>query len=940
MKTPTLYLHRLYRLLVLGVVSLAATPVDAALNETNRRLLRMENQFDRLRSHADLLGFRQDPDLVPLAKGGLDRTSTHFQGIARSSTPGRPYLFVTRAGMSDNDRGYLMIVRMGSRNSVGERLRSNRYEKSDSVEGTQPPAEDRVVRALVFSRYQHPGGIQLCGDILAVPLEGVIGDGPKGKVMFYDVSDPENPRLLPGTIESTSKIGIVGLTHLPDGKFLLVTTGGDGGTLKFYRSNRESFLDDGFAFRLHDTFDVDDVRDGTWDKGTTSHQALQLMVQRDTDGVESVYLIAGHNDRETTPFISGKDMLFLYKVTGWEANADRIGIREITSRQMHTDSGNSANGELGAKVGEPSSYHTDSNGNFLAGLCTYVSPTGELLVYAVEHYNWGPRASVRFAEFRHEQVYREGNPIYEKQALLYAPEFITEDSTAILDAGDSQRMGPIRPWVEIFEDANYNGRSVIMDWADRDLEDFKDLRKLSWPDGFNDRASSVRWFAPMGWTIRLYDGDNYRVEDDEPYLDLFGIGVQSGIRVLSDKPYEFDNTSYDGVLHETRVTSLKFIPPGYFDNLNPFENPIEVPDDPGTETADDGWSKPKEHLRYSWRLLDQNMNPVSPAWATLTPVAGSPWLASLQTFARGVEVLNAELTIGPAPFQSVVRPIRFLKRNRTPVIGNVLATVALAQVTLDVEVKDEDSRDEIDLTVTWGDLSKPERIRGRDGQRSFTLSHVFTNPDPESLLASFFSIQVQAQDSAGATSELDEKALRIQWRENRPPLAGVDSFQRAVRSGFKTRIQTLLRNDAEPDGDYFAFTGVTSVFPEGATVAEDDGWLLYSPAVGSEHLPGGFNYSVRDQFGSTSTGRVVIEIQGANTSPSLNLIHIRKRDGGGVTVEFQGIPRQSYEIYVASTVAGPWAPLARVTADATGRIRLDDPNAGDGRFYRTQLLAF
>lgn len=257
-----------------------------------------------------------------------------------------------------------------------------------------------------------------------------------------------------------------------------------------------------------------------------------------------------------------------------------------------------------------------------------------------------------------------------------------------------------------------------------------------------------------------------------------------------------------------------------------------------------------------------------------------------------------------------------------------------------MEVKDEDSSDEIDLTVTWGDLSKPERFRGRSGQRTFTLNHTFTNPDPECLLESVFRIHVQAQDSANATSEIEEKTLRIHWRENRPPLAGLDSFQRAVRSGFKTRIRTLLANDSEPDGDYFAFTGVTSVLPEGATVAEENGWLLYTPAIGAEHLPGGFNYSVRDQFGSWSLGRVIIEIQGAASRPSLNLVGIRPRDAGGVTVEFQGIPHQSYEVYAASAVAGPWAPLGRVVADATGRIRLEDPGAGNGRFYRTQLLAF
>jgi hypothetical protein len=938
MITPLLL--RTCRLLLAAALPLSWLPAGAAAAaETNRRLPDIENQFDRLRSHADFLGFRHDPDIAPVAWGEPDKTSTHYQGIARSTSKGWGYLFVTRAGVEDDDRASLMVVRMGSRNIVGERFRSNRYEKSDSVEGTQPPASDAVIKSFLFSKYHHPGGIQLCGDILAVPLEDVIGDGPVGKVVFFDVSEPEDPKVLPVTVTSSSKIGIAGLTKLPDGRFLLVTTGGSGETLKFYRSNKNSFFEHGFDFVLHDTFDVDDVTGGTWTTGSTSHQALQLMVNRDENGVESVYLIAGRNDKITTPFISGKDLLYLYKVSGWESGSSGIRIREIKQRQMHTDSGNSANGELSLVLRDSSSFHTDANGNFLAGLCTYVSPTGELLVYAIEHFNWGPRGSVRFCEFRHEQVYREQNPIYEKQPVLEAPEFITEDSSALLDAGDSKRLGSARPWVEIFEDANYNGRSVIMDWADRSLEDFKDLRKLSWPDGFNDKASSVRWFAPHGWKIRLYDGDNYKVNDEEPYLDLDGLGYQGGIRVLSESPYKFDNTTYDGVLHETRVTSMKFIPPGYYDDFDVFTNPF-TSEDPGTESSDDGWSNPKQHLTYRWRLLDERMQPVSSAYATLTPIAGSPWLAKLQTFRRGVEKLNAELTLGPFPEQKIVRTIRFVKSNRIPVVQSSVRSAVGGLITLEVIVKDDDTSDLIDLALTWGSDPKVQRIRGSSGQRSFTVSHEFTNPDPGMILKSDFLITVQATDSAEATSDIVEQRVQVRWRANFPPAVGTDTFERAVTSGFKTRIRNLLTNDSEPEGDFFAFAGIRGVYPDGASVIEQDGWLLYSPAPGAGHLPGSFDYALRDQFGAIGSGRVNITPQSSPTGPSLNLVRIQPRDGGGVIATFQGIPNQSYDVFAAPSPGGPWTRLGRTTADSTGRFQIEDANAGNTRFYRTQILAF
>ncbi|MBL9127488.1 MAG: hypothetical protein JNL97_07575, partial [Verrucomicrobiales bacterium] len=560
-----------------------------------------------------------------------------------------------------------------------------------------------------------------------------------------------------------------------------------------------------------------------------------------------------------------------------------------------------------------------------------------LLVYAVEHFNWGPRGSVRFVEFRHEQVYREGNPIYGIQPALVAPELVFEDSSATLDAGASKRIGSVRPWVEIFEDANYNGRSVIMDWLDRDKEDFKDLRKLSWPDGFNDKASSVRWFAPLGWKIRLYDGDNYKVNDDEPYLDLPGLGYQNGIRVLSESPYEMDNQWYDGVLHETRVTSMKFIPPGEPPDLLDVPAPWE--DEPETETeADDGWSKPKEHLTYRWRLLGPDLEPYPTSSATLTAVPGSPWLATLRTFTRQSESLNVELTVGPLFEKKIVRPIRFLKRNRTPTIVSTSQSVAGGRVELAVTVKDDDASDDLRIYAKWGNL--PERIEteGRDGQRTFVIDHVFSNPDPDQILRSDVVVVLRAEDSNTASSPLFEEHVRIVWRANAAPRVTPETFERAVTSGFKTRIRTLVANDSDPDGDFFEFAGIRGVFPDGATVTEQDGWLLYTPPPGGGHLPGGFDYALRDQFKAIGTGRVGIVPQSGPAGASLNLVSVRPRDGGGVEIEFQGLPGRVYTVDAATFPAGPWSRLGQSTTDSVGRLRIEDPRAGAQRFYKTQLL--
>ena len=47
----------------------------------------------------------------------------HYQGVVRKNGPGTPYLFVSR---NRDGAGYVLVVRMGSRDTDGERLRSNR----------------------------------------------------------------------------------------------------------------------------------------------------------------------------------------------------------------------------------------------------------------------------------------------------------------------------------------------------------------------------------------------------------------------------------------------------------------------------------------------------------------------------------------------------------------------------------------------------------------------------------------------------------------------------------------------------------------------------------------------------------------------------------------------------------------------------------------------
>ena len=95
----------------------------------------VEGQFAALARRPDGLAFSIGDSPDP-------RLCKHYQGIVRVNGPdGTPYMLVSRSGnspggfgsvacpFSDDDPGNLLTVKMASRDSNGERLRSNRFAR-------------------------------------------------------------------------------------------------------------------------------------------------------------------------------------------------------------------------------------------------------------------------------------------------------------------------------------------------------------------------------------------------------------------------------------------------------------------------------------------------------------------------------------------------------------------------------------------------------------------------------------------------------------------------------------------------------------------------------------------------------------------------------------------------------------------------------------------
>jgi hypothetical protein len=505
---------------VLGVTAAAvlplAGPADAepdgsGIDTTVFYPSNVKAQFNALSERADALGFGIGSSADPSA-------CKHYQGVARSTGSGRPFLFVTHSrnhtplgcGLDNDYPGELLVVDMASRADSGERLRSNRLVKGEQTDDSAPPPSDTTTKVITFDgtkvdegsadndcnpadgleswpAYHHPGGVQLVGDVLAVPLEAPINDDcPDSLIVFIDVSDPTNPKLLsgfdPGTADGFGSAGLVAVTELDDHRFLLMAAGGSNSTLRFFRSSGTDLGDSNLTWEHDFDYTEDDIEDdiapADWPGDLPTDGAYQMMNFVREAGTGQLYLFAAFNSRKDN---DGADLLDLYQVNDIDLAFTFVGRRHL--------------------VAEPTTG-SDNLANFNAAISTYVSPSGNLLLYATEHDNDGPNDTVKAGEWRHHNIVRQLSPTLYPTVDAGGPYTVGEGGSTVLDGTAAPPL--TRAWVELYAGSNFDGESVIIDHADRNLDDFNDFTKLD-GGGFNDVASTMRFFAPLGCTFQLND---------------------------------------------------------------------------------------------------------------------------------------------------------------------------------------------------------------------------------------------------------------------------------------------------------------------------------------------------------------------------------------------------------------------------------------------------
>lgn len=525
---------------------------QATLSESERLALMSEGvhflpdvvgQFSALSTRPDALGFHKGDSPNP-------SRCKHYQGMVRyQGSDDTPYFIISRSGNTppipnlpdgvscgelnggdDDDPGNLLVIRMGSREKHGERMRSNRIRRNSENADTPPEANDALATYITFDgtggwpNYGHPGGMQAVGDVVGVPMETPYSSAyPEARILFIDLSTPDAPTLsshfdpdVPGM-----KAGLMGFTPQANGKYLMLISGGTNETIWFYESVPN--MDNGTPDDPSD--DYTDLKSATldwlpvdtwttaedgadvgasWPTGGAAHQSLSFLRE---GGIDGPLYVAGARNTVTAQYF-GSDHIDLYRVqrTGNEIKLQRVAT---SHKNTHPNSDGSI-----TLPETPITGGTPITANFATASTFYSSPAGELLFYATEHDNDGPSDSlfgpgtIKAGEWRHTDMARPGSPTRNPTADAGGPYSVDEGATvAVSGVG---RPAISKAWIQFFSNRDYSDRYVVFDYDDRfkdNFEDFKDLDGdiLDTRFGFDDIASSWSWFAPQGCTIRAND---------------------------------------------------------------------------------------------------------------------------------------------------------------------------------------------------------------------------------------------------------------------------------------------------------------------------------------------------------------------------------------------------------------------------------------------------
>lgn len=189
-------------------------------NVYNTKLQNVRAAFNNISQKGKL---RKFSGTTPKDDGGIAGTiGTHVQGIVHN----QDYVFLSHNRLAVQSTGMIAVI----------------SKKKGEVQYWFDTPEEA-------DHYPHPGGMQLIGDYLMVPVEN--GDHNQSDVHFYDLSNMTNkvpPQKLAYSLRRHNGTGAAGITNYTSGgiEYYLMAAY-DNGKLHFYKSNGLTLADPGFA---------------------------------------------------------------------------------------------------------------------------------------------------------------------------------------------------------------------------------------------------------------------------------------------------------------------------------------------------------------------------------------------------------------------------------------------------------------------------------------------------------------------------------------------------------------------------------------------------------------------------------------------------------------------------------------------------------------------
>lgn len=287
---------------------------------------------------------------------------SHFQSIKR--VPNTNYVYLD-AGDTPNKIAHLFIVQMTSEPKKGV------WRSTPS----KPNPTDMVIKTIKLHKgadHWHPGGMDICGKYLVIPLEGSIGT----TAAFYDISDPLKPVRLAVNIEIPGGCMATALTRLPDDHYLVGTFMNTDRLDLFY--SKTTKLEDGF-------YDTPTVSNVEREASRSNYQNINFVTQ--TDG--TLFMAASQNTENTSPVISGDDYLDLF-VIEYDINKFAAINKQLAENKAPTDDGLTAF----ARCVRQKKFRCGNQCNFNAGATLHIENSNHIAIYATPH--WPKDETVRF----------------------------------------------------------------------------------------------------------------------------------------------------------------------------------------------------------------------------------------------------------------------------------------------------------------------------------------------------------------------------------------------------------------------------------------------------------------------------------------------------------------------------------------------------------------